>query len=191
MIWQLDHSAAISTGRPGKAAWAPPDKQSSIVQGKYLIGEWHCREALKESPARMAFRAVQNATNQRTLIGTLLPHQPAGHSVSVLTTDRLLGKSSDAAILAAMCSFPADRVLRIKMSQNNVSWFYVDELPIPVLIAGHIGEMLSDRIIRSFATGPLFAPVHLCRYLGKEQMTPWKSTWAISPPRENTCKDWH
>ena len=65
------------------------------------------------------------------------------------------------------------------MSQNHVNWFLADELPIPILLAGRIGELLSDRIVRSFTSGPLFAPIHHAYYRLSDDCA-WKSKWALT-----------
>ncbi|MFM7550738.1 MAG: Eco57I restriction-modification methylase domain-containing protein [Cyanobacteriota bacterium] len=180
MIWQFDASWSIATGLSGSAAWLDADKERLSIQGKYLIGSWHCDLLVLNQSVRLAFRDVQNATNQRTFIGVLIPSFPAGNTVPLMSTGRLRGASSDSALLASLCSFPLDRALRIKMSQNHVNWFYAEELPIPKLLSGRIGELISERICRSFMPGVYFSAAHLYKAMSRHSGA-WKKTWALQP----------
>jgi hypothetical protein len=180
MIWQFDASWSIATGLSGSAAWLDADKERLSIQGKYLIGSWHCNLLAINQSVRVAFRDVQNATNQRTFIGVLIPSFPAGNTVPLMSTGRLRGASSDSALLASLCSFPLDRALRIKMSQNHVNWFYAEELPIPKRLSGRIGELISERICHSFMPGVCFSAAHLYKAMSGHSGA-WKKTWALQP----------
>jgi hypothetical protein len=180
MIWQFDYSRSIATGLSGKAAWAERSQEHLVVQGQYLIGAWQCEDGVRSYASRLMFRDIQNATNQRTFIGALTYGSPAGNTVPILRTERLLGPGSDAALLAALCSFPLDRSLRIKMSQNHVSWFYADEVPIPIAIGGHVGEALSKCVARAFAPGQVFAVAHTRHFDARHADRSWRSSWALT-----------
>ena len=75
---------------------------------------------------------MQNATNERTFVGAIVPPFPCGNTLPVLTTGE---PTRDATLLAVLSSFVVDRVLRLKMSQNHVNLFYVEELPLPPMSA--------------------------------------------------------
>ena len=110
MIWQLDATWSISTGLRGNAAWSDADKERLSIQAKYLVGSWNCATPVLSHSVRLAFRDVQNATNQRTFIGALIPSFPAGNTVPFISTGRLMGASSNSALLASLCSFPFELV---------------------------------------------------------------------------------
>jgi len=129
MIWQYDSwffngstRLNLALNHKGLLGLSPPPK--------YLI-QPNDREQvpLIETSKRIGYRDVQNATNQRTFIGTILPPFPAGNTINYITSG---DEATDSFILASLSSFPTDYMLRNKMSQNHVNWFYVEELPIPI-----------------------------------------------------------
>jgi hypothetical protein len=123
-------------------------------QPRYLMRSCDAASRLGEAwCARVAFRDVQNHTNQRTFIGTLIPPMPAGNTVPVLTR----GETPIAAVLAGLISFPCDMALRTKMSQNHVNWFYAEELPLPTAIERL--PAVTETVVRLSALGWWFAPL--------------------------------
>ncbi len=128
MIWQLD--AAVSDYRAGAShgtRWtARASYEPFLPEPQFVIGSW--RGGSRSGRHRIGFRAVQNATNQRTLIATMLPNALTGHSMAMFSgTD-----ASRAAVLTAiLTSFVADSELRPRMSQANLSSFVVDEVAVP------------------------------------------------------------
>lgn len=164
MIWQWDCAAAIWVG-PTNEDWIAGSPETKLVAGRYLIRYVPKREM------RLAFRDVQNATNQRTFIGAILPGSPAGNTVPYLSSSRAIIP----ALAVSLNSFPADRALRLKMSQNHVNWFYACELPV-ARAARSIRPWLAKKV-RDLATpGVWFAP-----YWAKLEDAPgWRVAWALT-----------
>lgn len=163
MIWQFDAAASeYLQGANAQAKWATRLNYSKALPGSQYMAR---RAGISESfPAstqfRLGFRAVQNAANQRTLIATIVPACPCGNSVAILRTQTI----EDAlTLLPLLCSFPVDWVLRRKMSQGNVNWFYVEELPLTRL--GQVCPKVCDHLILTAAslslTLDVFAPCWL------------------------------
>ena len=127
MIWQLHHSSAGWVG-PRSTDWRKIEPGDATVDGQFLMStrDWE-RSGAALSDYRLGFRDVQNATNQRTLIGAVIPGAPCGNKVPVLTLPTLQAQLE---LLSSMVSYPADRALRAKMSQGTVNWFYVEEVPV-------------------------------------------------------------
>ena len=78
--------------------------------------------------------------------------------------------------MAALCSFPCDMVLRTKMSQNHVNWFYAAELPIPGRVEAT--RALHWITMRLTARGWCFAPLWMLARLHDPSL---RLTWAVTP----------
>jgi len=176
MIWQLDFSVAAYRGGAGlHAKWVEAGCERKVIESQYLISEDVAKKATQwATSVRLGFRGVQNATNQRTMIACLIPGFPCGNSIPTLRTGCLV---TDLALLAALVSFPLDRVLRMKMSQNNVNWFYVSELPVPrsLGMASRNVAMLENVSLLT-AAGEQFAPLWL--WMG--QTSAYRRQWALA-----------
>lgn len=172
MIWQWNPSASIWEG-PGPNDWVE-NKEPGRIQGRYLISYKSNFEL------RLAFRDVQNATNQRTFIGALIPGRPCGNTVPFITT----GKAYIFSILSCLNSFAVDRILRSKMSQNHVNWFYAAELPIPSEIP-FIGQSIS--IFTKCLNLPTIAFSYCWTPSAKDQIS-WRKMWGLSEKRRISLK---
>lgn len=156
MIWQYDFAAAghtsVGAARPN---WQLISWNEKAIYAQYFIPEVAVSLGAPSAlEPRIVFRDVQNATNQRTMISTVLPGFPCGNKVPILRSGDL---SRDLSSLPVLNSFPFDRILRMKMNQNSVNWFYVAELPIPesLLIYAH---GYADFVRRIAMAGKWFAP---------------------------------
>ena len=147
MIWQFDPSYQVWEG-PGPEDWIP--NGNPIFGGKFLLN--YTQKPL----LRIGYRAVQNASNQRTLIASFIGDLPAGNAVSLLELQQPT-KTKLFSFLAQLNSFSVDRALRLKMSQNNVNWFYLSELPIKKL-SQSLEELIATLSIRLTCTLPILIP---------------------------------
>ena len=135
MLWQFDSATSdYVSGRSSRAQWkSRKEYKSTSSIPQYLMSLNSIKEKLKQLPDfRLAFRAVQNATNQRTMITSLIAGNPCGHSIMTIQTEYI---EKNILALICLCSFPFDFVLRRKMSQNNVSLFYLEEIPTPYILS--------------------------------------------------------
>jgi type I restriction-modification system DNA methylase subunit len=130
MIQQFDFSSVEYLSGSGlRTKWKDTNWSDKQISSQYLISLQDVRQTSEKSLfPRIAFRDVQNAANQRTMIACIIPVLPCGNTVPTLTSQNF---SWDVALLPVLTSFPLDKILRMKMSQNHVSWFYAEELPIP------------------------------------------------------------
>jgi hypothetical protein len=176
MIWQFDHSKAVWLG--GSATnWRDQSWPHQEISGQYLMRESEFLErADRTAESALVFRDIQNATNQRTFIASLIPRFPAGNKVPILSIahpeDRLR-------LMAACCSFASDAALRRKMSQGTVNWFYVDEVPVPRRMTETIESLIQDIAYSLSHTHCVFAPSAL--RLGRPSTREaWRSSWAVT-----------
>ena len=176
MIWQFDFGAAeYVSGAGNRASWESSNSWLRNLTTQFLIGLNNAQQHGPNSLAiRIGFRAVQNATNERTFIASLMPPFPAGNSVATLRTEDL---NFDRAFLCVMSSFPIDRALRLKMSQNNVNWFYVEELPVPIRMNELSGKLAfwATRL-STCSTVMSSAWIDL-----KNKNKSWRQLWAVTP----------
>lgn len=130
MIWQLNSAAAdYRAGASHGTRWTSRTAYEPFLpEPQFVMGHWHFRAHNGQRRLfRIGFRAVQNATNKRTLIATLLPPCPTGHSVALFAGNDL---HQLAVLPALLTSFIADSVLRPRMSQANLSAFVMDEIAV-------------------------------------------------------------
>lgn len=186
MIRQFDPAAASHgaghAGRGTRADWRETGFESTELRGRFVIRESQVRarhpHALRP---RLAFRDVQNASNERTLIATLVAGFPCGNTLPVLTSGDPL---TDLALLPWLSSYPLDRVLRLRMSQNHVNWFTLRELPLPAAVPPGVQEAMLLPAARLALYGPWFAAewLELARRLDDSSLLerPWRAMWALT-----------
>jgi very-short-patch-repair endonuclease len=148
---------------------------------RYWIDEDLGTQKLASSPAatwfrqyRLAFRAISNATNERTCISAILPpNNFTGHSLWV-------GKTAENAnllfFISLFNSYCIDWIARFKVN-TNVTLFVVQQLPIPRLNPGNpYFEAIVQRAAQLTCTRPEFAA------LWEEVMgSPWEPPSASNP----------
>ena len=130
MLRSFDCAATEYRGGHGsRADWCDPPTGQRRIRSRFAV---RIEDVKRRAPGalapRLAFRDVQNACNERTMIASMVAGYPCGNTVPTLTFGDFL---RDLALLPILCSYPLDRVLRLKMSQNHVNWFLVRELPVP------------------------------------------------------------
>ena len=155
MVRQYDCAAAEYVGGKGsRADWRDLPLPEKRIRSRFLVLIDDVRRRCPAALApRLAFRDVQNACNERTMIATLVPGFPCGNTLPTLTTGSLL---TDLALLPLLSSYPLDRVLRLKMSQNHVNWFVVQELPLPREIPEEVNDAMLLAAARLALVGPWF-----------------------------------
>jgi hypothetical protein len=83
-----------------------------------LEGRWD-RESL------LGFRNIARSTDARTLIAARVPRTAIGHSMPLIASD------DDDVLQAAFTSFALDFVLRQKLGGTNLTYNYMQQLPLP------------------------------------------------------------
>ncbi|MFH0947003.1 MAG: N-6 DNA methylase [Planctomycetota bacterium] len=155
MIQRYDCAAAEYVGGKGsRADWRALPFPAKRIRSRFAVRIEDVRRRCAASLApRLAFRDVQNACNERTMIAALVPGFPCGNTLPTLTCGDLL---TDLALLPILSSYPLDRVLRLKMSQNHVNWFVVQELPLPREIPQAVTDAMVLAAARLALVGPWF-----------------------------------
>ena len=76
----------------------------------------------------IGWRNISNTTNGRSLIPAILPYAAAGHSILFAKSTQSLDKLC--CIISALSSLPVDYIVRNKLGGTNLSYGYVEQLPI-------------------------------------------------------------
>ena len=106
------------------------------------------------TPFAVGFRLITNATNERTLIATIVPWAGYGNSLPILVCD-----SEDAADAftdssplwsANFSSFAMDFIARRKLQGTNMNWYILQQLPVITRAAYNrpIGNTTAADLIR-------------------------------------------
>ena len=96
-----------------------------------LMGRWD-RQSL------LAFRNIARSTDVRTLIATIIPRTAVGHSMPLIASD------GDKFLQGAFTSFVVDYVLRQKLGGTNLTYNYMQQLPVPTPAAVREKSAWSD-----------------------------------------------
>lgn len=156
MLYDLDGNAGAHDRGTGHATrWRRPGHPAEL-RPLYLVdaASW-LKDRSARPPARIALRALSNATNERTAIACLLPDVPCGNSLGVLapaspTRSPLLELAAGAAMLA---SLPFDWSLRMRLGGTNLNRFVLRELVLP-RCDGDATRELAQLALRLCATAP-------------------------------------
>ena len=163
MIYDLDANAgAHDAGVGHQTRWRRPTSAAEL-RPLYLVdaAQWQ-QGAASRAPARVALRALSNATNERTAIACLLPDVPCGNSLGVLTP---AGAACDARPLRALAtaaavlgSLPFDWTLRMRLGGTNLNRFVLADCVLPDA-CGDARSELAWCALRLCATTPWAAPL--------------------------------
>ena len=96
-----------------------------IISKYYMLDTNYNLKKKNTSDFKVVSRTIQSTTNERTKVVSVIPDYPTGNSLAVINGENLLE------YIAIANSFVFDFILRKRMSQNNVSMFYLEEMPIP------------------------------------------------------------
>lgn len=122
MIWNFDFAY-----QKFEDDWEYQGIINKEVKSKYYMKtQDYMKRKKNRGNFKLVSRKVQSTTNERTKIVSIIPDCPTGNSLAIINTDREL------AYVAIANSFVFDFILRKRMSQNNVSMFYLSEMPLPI-----------------------------------------------------------
>ena len=107
-----------------------------------------------EPPFAIGFKLITKDTNERTLIGTVVPWAGYGNSLPILIADS--GEAADAFIdcaplwAANFSSFAIDFVAKRKLQGTNMNWYILQQLPVITRAAyeRRIGDTTAAELVR-------------------------------------------
>lgn len=172
MIYDLWTNASMyESGSGHRAKWRRHLDAIQPVMSQFLLGSQNMPE--HKPPVAIGFRALSNATNERTFITGLVDRAPCGNSIGLLALEASLQDHIAAAGLSGSLVF--DWVLRQRLIGTNVNSFFLWECPwssaeyFPMIARVATGRALS---------GCRFA--ELCVRLQVSRDLPWKGLWTAT-----------
>jgi len=131
--WIYDHRFATCEGEEVRAVTATEHRDPSFEsRPRYWVHERFFderlgRRAVRQRSHLFGFRRVSSSTNERTLVGTVLPFRPSTYGWILLFTE----KASDSVVLlASLNSLVVDYSIRNKLSQPSIPQGTIYQLPI-------------------------------------------------------------
>jgi len=182
MIGQFDFSKkGWVSGKGRTAVWREIPFDQKTIEPQYLMALETAGKFAEVGIPTFAYMRVSLATNTRTIIGTYVNGMPSGDSVFHLR----LGFPGPARYLqmsAVVSSFALDYIARQKIGGLNMSWFAVEELPIPAhgaipaLLRGGLNSARLTLLHRRFAPEWLRLMAQFPELATRE----WKQWWAVT-----------
>jgi len=107
-------------------AWVT--KNEVVIWKKYknYTREWY-----------LVYKKVTAATNERTLISTILPNSALSDTVHILLSDSNEFPIETCFLISCLNSYVLDYITRQKIGGNQVNFYILDQLPILPLIKNH------------------------------------------------------
>ena len=116
----------------------------------------------------VAFKDVTSPTNMRTVIASIIPRVGAGHTLPLLMPDAddVRSYKENAWLwLACLNSFAFDFVTRQKVQGQHLTWYTVEQLPVPATAAYECrfgnrtaADLVRDHVLRLTYTAHDMAP---------------------------------
>ena len=140
LYWQFDHHYASYTQNQQTGKLETPEvelQQKQQPEFSITPQYWICATDVQErldsknwrKPWMLAWRKITQATNERTLICTVLPSRVGVGDSSYLLFPNV-NDSYAACLLATFNSLVVDYVQRLKQAGSNLNLFYLKQLPI-------------------------------------------------------------
>lgn len=135
MVYDLHPHVADHAGGAGHRTRWQPAAEPGVLRPQFFVAEAALR---RRPPVRVGFRALSNATNERTAVVSLLGGLPCGNSLGLLTP-----VAGDPAPVLA-CAFAAgvlgslvfDWALRHRLAGTNLNRFVLEECVLPRVGSG-------------------------------------------------------
>ncbi len=141
MIGQFDFSEkGWVSGKGRSAVWRDIPWDAKVVAPQYLMAKSVFNEHIAPRPWKLLMMNIGSATNQRTMIASLGPEWPANHSLAVLSGAE---PDNDLLLAAIVNSLVYDWALRLRVGGLNLSWFILEETPLPRVLDSGRGLVAS------------------------------------------------
>jgi len=181
MIGQFDFSQkGWVKGKGRYAIWEDIPFHSKEIRPQYLIAAADCQEFPLEE-GRSPLMNISSAINSRSAVAAYLRGFPCNHSLNPV---RLRGGVRDhMAFLGVINSFCYDFVLRLKLEGFNLSFFLLQETPLPSYREAVNCAPLVEAVARLSLISPLFIPEwqELAKFYPHLKSVPLERLWALTP----------
>jgi hypothetical protein len=135
-------------GHGHQAKWEESREPCATVVPQYLVPAAKYRPP--SGAGKLVYRALSNATNERTMIAAALPAGfPVGHSVNIIRN------VEPASGMAVLNSLAYDWGLRLRIAGTNLTTNFIDESAVPSLPGAPVRAIAA----RLLAVGPWMSAV--------------------------------
>ncbi len=98
-----------------------------LIKTQYYLSKNELVSRFGNSDWFLVYRMITNATNERTMVASVIPGYPCGHSLSIIETENL---SKGLFLLASLNSIAFDFLTRQTVGGTNFSQWILKQLPI-------------------------------------------------------------
>lgn len=160
MIHQFDHRwATYEAGAASDEASSRDVTEAEKTDPGFAVRPryWVDREEVESRLAAqgwtrqwlLGFRDITNATNERTVVASVVPRVGVGNSLPLVLPAAEHGASAVAILLAALTSLPLDYVARHKVGGTHLNYFIFKQLPLlaPASIDSADADFAAPRIL--------------------------------------------
>jgi len=178
MFYDLSpNRAAYLEGAGHSAKWLPVADPIAPIRPQFLMPAKDYRSSGRQAGStKIGFRALSNATNERTFVTCLLDDMPCGNSVGVLTLDDQ-SVHAHASATGSLASLTYDWSMRQRIAGTNLNAFFVLESGIPRHDAGSTARAVMSLCM----PGVRYAPGWKKAFAdARRRRTPWSRLWAIT-----------
>jgi len=181
MIGQFDFSEKGWLGGKGRSAkWPEVPFTAKIISPQYCMtrDNYHAAMTRDGEPKavrgyKLAFMDVTSATNERTMVCSVVRDMPCGNSVPVLAA-----AGHPWPLVAALNSLGYDFVARRRCSGLHLNYFVVEDSPVPRPQA--IPRSVGILALRLLGVSPTFADAWLRDRRTDETAVALRSLWAVT-----------
>jgi hypothetical protein len=168
------------SGHAVRATWQPLDFAEKDWCPEFVAPldavrrTWH-------GGTRLVFRDITNATNERTMLASVIPAWPCGNKVPLLAEEGQVSVAHQLALCCVLNSFAYDFIVRNRITGINLNKFILDETPVPDLTTTPVElSVIGARLcmVHEVFAGAWLELLGACPELSER---PWKSHWAIDP----------
>lgn len=151
LIHHFDHRFATYTEDGKTRDFTLNEKQdtNSQIRPRYWVSQQEVFDRLKDKnwdkKWLMGWRDITNATNERTVIASVMPIAGVGNKIPLLLIHPNITASYAAALLANLSAIVFDFVARQKIGGTTLNYFYVKQFP--VLTPKHYQQTELDFIV--------------------------------------------
>lgn len=136
LLHQADHRWATYdiSGSSRDCMLAEKQDKDFIVTPRYWVNKSEIQRWLSDKKWSkswlLAFRGITNATNERTVIASILPIVAVGNSSPLFLVDQAISAKHVSALLGNLVALVLDYIARHKIGGANFNFFIVKQLPI-------------------------------------------------------------
>jgi hypothetical protein len=175
MIGQFDFSQkGWVEGKGRSAVWGGIEWSDKLLQPQYLMAASVCAEQ-QICGYKIPVMSISSSTNSRTVIGAFSRDLPCNHSLNPMRPRTF---QEGLALAAILNSYVFDLGVRLRMGGLNLSFFILDEVPVPACSVG-AARWLS-RTCGPLSLGNVFFAGDAL-VSGKRRGHPWRRLWALTP----------